>query len=132
MATKKINKKMIDHYLNLPWSYTIRQEIDGKNRYYIIRVNELPGVCTDAETIEEGMILIKEAIEGAIALYLKNGEVIPIPISKNQCKGNISYRTTPERHYFLMEIAQQRNVSMNKLLDIVVDEAIHHVNISMN
>lgn len=132
MATKKITKKMIEHYLNLPWTYTIKQEIDGDNRYYIIRVNELPGVCTDAETIEEGMKLIKEAIEGAVALYLKNGEPVPIPISKNQCKGNISYRTTQERHYFLMETAQQKNISMNKMLDMVVDDAIQHAHFFKN
>ena len=77
----KITKKQIDHYLNLPWSYTIEQEAREGKHYFIIRVNELPGICTDAETIEEGMELIKEAIEGAVVLYLKNGEEVPEPVS---------------------------------------------------
>src|SRR5436309_3034110 len=95
MATKK----NIKYYLNLNWSYTIEQESYKGKKYYIIRVNELPGVCTDSETIEEGMKLIKEAIEGAVRLYQKNREEIPEPIRKEEYKGNIAYRTTSERHY---------------------------------
>jgi predicted RNase H-like HicB family nuclease len=93
------NKKPLKYYLNLPWSFTIEQEGEKTNRYYIIRVNELPGICTDAETVEEGMELIKEAIEAAIKLYLKNGEAVPEPVKKSEFKGNIAYRTTSERHY---------------------------------
>lgn len=126
MAIKKITSKIIEAYLNLPWSYTIKQEKEGKQHYYIIYVNELPGVCTDAETIEEGMILIREAIEGAIVLYLKNNEPVPVPITREKCKGNISYRTSPERHCFLLGVAQQQHLSMNKVLDLVVDEAMKH------
>ena len=73
MATKK----EINHYLNLNWSYTIEQEVEKGKHFYIIRVNELPGICTDAETIEEGMKLIQEAIEAAVKLYMKNGEPVP-------------------------------------------------------
>ena len=50
-----IKKKNLSYYLNLNWSYTIEQETHNRKTYYIIRVNELPGVCTDAETIEEGV-----------------------------------------------------------------------------
>lgn len=64
------------------WSYTIEQASNERKGYYIIRVNELPGICTDAETIEEGMENIQEAIAGAIHLYLKNNEPIPEPNSK--------------------------------------------------
>ena len=38
------------------------------------------------------MELIKECIEGAVVLYLKNGEQVPEPIKKEDYKGNISYR----------------------------------------
>ncbi len=74
-----ITKKNIEYYLNLPWTYTIEQDEEKGRRFYIIRVNELPGICTDAKTIEEGMDNIKEAIEAAVRLYLKNGEEVPEP-----------------------------------------------------
>ncbi len=75
-------KKNLKYYLKLKWSYTIEPESEGDKDYYIIRVNELPGVCTDAETIGQGLKNIKEAIQAAIQLYLKNGEPIPEPIKK--------------------------------------------------
>src|SRR4051812_37035924 len=103
MATKK----NMDYYLNLNWSYTIEQETYKEQHYYIIRVNELPGICTDAETVEEGMRLIRECIEGAVRLYLKNGEEVPEPIKREDYKGNIAYKTTGERHYNVAKIAKK-------------------------
>lgn len=120
MATKK----NLNYYLNLKWSYTIEQESYKGNDYYIIRVNELPGICTDAETIEEGMKGIKEAIKGAIKLYLKNGEKIPEPINKDEFKGNIAYRTSSERHYYVAKIAKEAHKSISKTLDMLVDEGL--------
>jgi len=119
-------KKNLTYYMNLPWSYTIEQEEHKGKRYYIIRVNELPGICTDAETIEEGMKGIKEAIEGAILLYLKNREPIPEPIKKEDYKGNIAYRTTSERHYYLVKLAKDAHMSISKMLDMWVDAGIEH------
>ena len=54
-------------------------------------MNELPGICTDAETVEEGMKNIKEAIAGAVRLYLQNGEVVPEPIKKDEFKRKHRY-----------------------------------------
>jgi predicted RNase H-like HicB family nuclease len=125
MATKK----QIEHYLNLPWSYTIEQETHKRNHYFIIRVNELPGVCTDAETIEEGMQLIKEAIEGAVVLYLKNGEEVPQPIKKEDYKGNIAYRTTSERHYHVAKLARDTHKSISKTIDELIDTSLSHLRV---
>jgi predicted RNase H-like HicB family nuclease len=122
-------KKDVKYYLNLNWSYTIEQETHKGKHYYIIRVNELPGVCTDAETVEEGMKLIKEAIEGAVRLYLKNGEVVPEPIKKEDYKGNIAYRTTSERHYYVAKIAKEMHKSISKTLDELIDAGIEKLHV---
>lgn len=117
----------MNYYLNLKWSYNIEQEGEKGRRYYIIRVNELPGVCTDAETVEEGMKLIKEAIEGAITLYLKHGDKIPEPIQKSKFKGKIAYRTTSERHYNVARVAKSRHKSISKTLDDLVDAGLNTI-----
>ena len=122
-------KKNIRYYLNLNWSYTIEQESHKGRHYYIIRVNELPGVCTDAETVEEGMELIKEAIEGAIHLYLKNGEEVPEPIKKKDYKGNIAYRTTSERHYHVAKTAKAMHKSISKAIDELIDAGMEKLRI---
>ena len=113
--------KGLKHYLRLNWSYTIEQSFHKNKKFYIIRVNELPGVCTDAKTVEEGMKNIQDALAATIELYLEQGDEIPEPINKEDFKGNISYRTTSERHFFLAKLAQQRHISMNKALDLVFD-----------
>ena len=125
MATKKDVK----YYMGLNWSYTIEQEAHKGKRYYIIRVNELPGVCTDAETVEEGMREIREAIEGAVRLYLKNKELIPEPIKKAQFKGQIAYRTTSERHYHVAKAAKVMHKSISKAIDDLIDAGLDRLNI---
>ena len=126
MATKKDLK----YYLNLKWSYTIEQESSHGVDYYIIRVNELPGIRTDAKTIEDGMKDIKDAIKAAVKLYLKNGEPIPEPIRKEEFKGNIAYRTTSERHYYVAKIAKELHKSISKTIDELVDAGIEKMHLT--
>ena len=128
MATKKDVK----YYMSLNWSYTIEQETHKGKHYYIIRVNELPGVCTDAETVEEGMKEIKEAIEGAIRLYIKNKEPIPEPIKKEQFKGQIAYRTTSERHYHVAKAAHSLHKSISKTMDDLIDAGLEYLRVLPN
>ena len=123
-------KKDLKYYLGLNWSYTIEQDFYRRRKFYIIRVNELPGVCTDANTVEEGMQNIQDAIIATIELYLEQGDPIPEPINKTKFKGNIAYRTTSERHYYLAKLAQQKHVSMNKALDMVFDAGIQQLHAS--
>lgn len=125
-----VTKKDLKYYLELNWSYTIEQDVHQGKKFYIIRVNELPGVCTDAKTVEEGMRNIQDAIAGTIELYLEQGDPIPEPINKEKFKGNIAYRTTSERHYSLAKLAQYKHVSMNKALDMVFDVGIQHLGIA--
>jgi predicted RNase H-like HicB family nuclease len=119
-----VTKKDLKYYLNLNWSYTIQQSTQAGKKFFIIRINELPGVCTDAKTIEKGMKDIQEALAATIELYLEQGDCIPEPIQKEKYKGNLAYRTTSERHYHLARLAQQRHISMNKALDMIFDAGI--------
>jgi len=125
-VTAKGNSRDINYYLNLPWTYTVQIGHDNdKNIIYIICVNELPGICTDAPTVQEAMELIKDAMIGAFKLYMKHGEEIPEPINEEQFKGNIAYRTTNTRHYLIAKEAQKRDVSLSKALDELVDKALN-------
>ncbi len=117
MKTKKF-----DNYLNLAWTYTITQGVDGKNKkIYIVRVNELPGVCTDAPTIPKALELIKDAMLGAFELYQKHEQEIPVPIDEKKFKGEIAYRTTSGRHYLIAREAQRRGLSLSKVIDDLID-----------
>src|SRR5579872_768023 len=126
MATKKQYKKL-SYYLNLPWTYTVEQSKDeNNNKIYVVYVNELPGICTDAPSVDEAMKLIKEPISAAIEFYMENNQEIPEPISAEDYKGNISYRTTSRRHYLISKEAKKREVSLSQLIDNLVDNALTH------
>ena len=122
-------EKDLKYYLGLNWSYTIEQSSHKGKKIFIIHVNELPGVCTDAKTVEQGMKDIQEAITAAIELYLEQGDPIPEPIRKEEFRGNIAYRTTSERHYFLAKLALQKHLSMNKALDMIFDAGRRQLNV---
>jgi predicted RNase H-like HicB family nuclease len=121
MVTKKKTKNL-NYYLNLPWTYTIETEQDEKGKpIYIVHVNELEGIATDAPTIEEAMKLIKEVMETVFQMYLDNKEEIPEPKVLEQYKGNIAYRTSRTRHYSLVKAAQKKNISISQFIDKAVD-----------
>jgi predicted RNase H-like HicB family nuclease len=118
----KSKKKELDFYLNLPWTYTIEIDKDNKgHKIYIVSVNELNGIKTDALTLEEAMENIKEAMLATFELYIELGKEIPIPINEEEFKGNIAYRTSTKRHYLLAKEAKKRKLSLSRLLDEVVD-----------
>jgi predicted RNase H-like HicB family nuclease len=122
-----VTKKDLKYYLGLMWSYTVEQDEHNGKKFFIIRVNELPGVVSDGATMKEAEANVQEAIAAAIELYLDQGDTIPEPISKDKFKGNISYRTSSERHYNLAKIAGRLHLSMNKALDMVVDAGLKSV-----
>ena len=112
-----MKNKDIHYYLNLPWTYTIETCFDEKqNPMYVLRVNELPGVCTDAPTVAEGMELIKEAMTAAFRLYMKQKEEIPEPINPNEYAGNISIAPLVNDIIWLQK---KRSVNQNHLVKLL-------------
>lgn len=117
--------KDLNYYLNLNWRYIIETAKDENNKtYYIISVEELPGVMTDAYSVNEAMELIRDAMIGTFKLYLKHGEEIPKPIDEEKFKGKISYRTTPKRHYLISQEAKKHKLSLSEILDTFVDKGV--------
>ena len=121
------HKKDLDYYLNLPWTYTIETETYKNKSYYIIRVNELPGICTDHEDLNEGMEEIKDAIACAVEIYMERGEPVPEPVNRTQYKGKILYRTDSERHFLIAKVAKSMHKSMSKALDAIVDTGLKNL-----
>ncbi len=122
MAT---NKNDIKYYLDLPWTYTVRTAVEEGEKFYIVCVSELLGVCTDGATLDEAMKNIREAMSGAFELYLKHGDEIPVPVDEEAYKGNIAYRTSSKRHYLIAKEAERRGVSLSKTIDELVDATMH-------
>lgn len=128
-AKKQKHYNDITYYLNLPWTYTIETEIHKGSTYYIIRVNELPGICTDSECLDEGMKEIRSLIACAVEIYKEKGEPVPEPVSREKYKGKILYRTDSERHYLIARTAQMLHKSISKTLDTLIDRGLDQLNL---
>lgn len=126
MVTKKKINKDINYYLNLPWTYTVETAHERGQFFYIVRVNELPGVATDAATLPEAMELIKEVMVAAFELYMEDNEQIPEPEKQNYNKSRITYITTNKRQDQLLHEAQKRDLSLSEFLDSLVDKAFQN------
>lgn len=124
---KMKDNKDLEYYLNLPWTYTIETETHEGSSYYIIRVNELPGICTDSQNLNEGMQEIKELIACAVGIYKERGQPVPEPIARDQYKGKILYRTDSERHYLIARTAQMMHKSISKTLDTIIDKGMENL-----
>ena len=124
---KMTDNKELDYYLNLPWTYTIETEIHEESSYYVIRVNELPGICTDSESLDEGMSEIKSLIACAVEIYQEKGEPVPEPVDRDHFKGKILYRTNSERHYLIAKTAQRMHKSISKTLDALIDKGLENL-----
>jgi antitoxin HicB len=114
--------KTLDYYLGLPWSYTIERR-DDAGIYYFARVNEL-NCFSDGATPEEAVRNIADALKLHLESAIEDGAEIPEPVRPEDYKGQIAYRTKPEKHYKLAKEAQRRKVSINKLIDEAVDNIL--------
>ena len=122
MAIKK--NKDLKYYLSLPWNYNITTTTEDGERLYIIRVNELPGICSDAPTIAEALENIKEAMAAIFEMYLEKGKEIPEPVDQEAYKGKIAYRTTSKRHSLIARVALTKCVSLSEIIDECIDQAL--------
>lgn len=115
-------KKDMNYYLNLPWTYRI--EWSDVDKCFLGSIVELEENMTDGKTPEEVFNNLKDALRSYMSSRLKYGDEIPEPVKLSNYKGNITYRTSPEKHYKLAKKAAAKGKSINKLLDELVDKEV--------
>jgi predicted RNase H-like HicB family nuclease len=114
--------KDLAYYLALPWSFNVEKRNDA-GEYYFARVNELK-CFSEGKTAEEAMGNIMEALRLHIEASIEEGTPIQEPPKPEDFKGQIAYRTKPEKHYQIAKEANRRNISINKLIDQAVDSLL--------
>jgi antitoxin HicB len=94
-----MTKKDLNYFLELPYTYIIEwSDIDG---CFLGSIVELERNMTCGKTHEEVLSNLKEALSSYIVTSLENNMEIPEPLKIKDFKGNITYRTSKERHYQL-------------------------------
>ena len=117
-----MTKKNLDYYLNLPYSYIIEwSEVDD---CFLGSIIELERNMTFGKTREEVLSNLKEALASYVATSLAHNMEIPEPLKIKDFKGNITYRTSKERHYQLAKQAKLYGKSINSFIEEAIEEKL--------
>jgi len=115
-------KKDLDYYLNLPYSYII--EWSDVDNCFLGSIVELERNMTCGQTCEEVLSNLKEALASYVTTSLAHNMDIPEPLKIKDFKGNITYRTSKERHYQLAKQAKLYGKSINSFIEEAIDEKL--------
>ena len=115
-------KKNLDYYLNLPYTYII--EWSDIDECFLGSIAELERNMTCGQTREEVVSNLREAIISYVTTSLKNNMEIPEPLKIKDFRGNITYRTSKERHYQLAKQAKLYGKSINAFIDDTIAEKL--------
>jgi len=123
-----MNKKNLNYYLNLPYSYII--DWSAADNCFLGSIVELERNMTCGQTREEVLSNLKEALISYVTTSLNNDIEIPEPLKIDDFKGNITYRTSKERHYKLAKQAKLYGKSINAFIDEAIREKLNETALS--
>jgi len=96
-------------------------EWDDDDQIWVVIFPELPGCSTHGKTIEEAV----QNADDALKLYLESlaarGIQAPEPVSTLKASGKFMVRTNPELHKRLLVMASNKEKSMNKLVEEILE-----------
>ena len=117
-----MTRKKLNYYLNLPYTYII--EWSDLDDCFLGSIVELERNMTSGKTREEVLSNLKDALIAYVTTSLENNMEIPEPLKIEDFKGNISYRTSKERHYQLAKQAKLYGKSINAFIDEAISEKL--------
>ena len=104
--------KDLNYYLSLP--YRVEIVPDEAEGGYALHCPELPGCMTCADTVEEGMALLRDAKESYFAACLEDGITIPEPSRLEDYSGQFKLRIPRSLHRALSLKSSEEGISMNQ------------------
>ena len=117
-----MTKKNLDYYINLPYTFIIDwSDVDG---CFLGSIVELERNMTCGQSREEVLSNLKEALVSYVTTSLDNNMEIPEPFKIKDFRGNITYRTSQERHYRLAKQAKLYGKSINTFIDEAIGEKL--------
>lgn len=114
-------EKNLEYYLQLPYTFELVKDPDDP---WFIQVKELPGCMSHGDTPEEAVAMIREAMEGWIALTLDLGRPVPEPEPPDDYSGKFVVRIPRSLHRKLAEQAERDEVSLNTFVTAALAEAV--------
>ena len=113
--------KTVEDHLRLPYTIQLRQYEDGT---FFAEVAELPGCMTEADTAQEALEMIRDAMAGWIEVALSEGLPIPEPASEAEYSGRFLVRAPKSLHRDLVRRAQAEGASLNQFVVTTLSRAL--------
>lgn len=117
----KTMARTVEDYLSLPYTIQLRQYEDGT---FFAEVAELPGCMTEADTAEEAVEMIRDAMAGWIEVALSEGLPIPEPAAEPAYSGRFLVRTPKSLHRDLVRRARAEGASLNQFVVTTLSRAL--------
>ena len=114
-------EKDVNYYMNLPYTIVLKKYPDGS---YFAEIKELPGCMTEADSKEEVLAMIDDAMRGWIEITIQDDRPIPEPVEENY-SGRILLRTPKSLHKSLLDKAKNEGVSLNQYLVYQLSKSIN-------
>lgn len=104
----------VKDYMDLPYTRMIKEINDESGRYFYGCILELDGCQSTAETLDELMDSLNEAMEGYLEVKLEKQMPIPLPQQDADYSGKFVLRLPKTLHRRLSIEASKEGVSLNQ------------------
>ncbi len=96
--------------------YTYRVSWSDEDQEFVGTCLELPSLSGLAKTQAGALQEITEVVEESVKSLIEEGSHPPEPLATQEYKGNLTLRTTPEKHRELAIRAAESKVSINQYI----------------
>ena len=114
-------KKILEYYLQLPYTITLKRGTGDGEEYWVARIVELPHCMTHGSTPEEALRDIEDAKKEWIESNLEDGLPIPEP---SKYTGQYHLRMPPSLHEALTLKSESEDVSLNQYIVTVLARVV--------
>ncbi|MGZ3769320.1 MAG: type II toxin-antitoxin system HicB family antitoxin [Bdellovibrio sp.] len=96
--------------------YSYRAEWSEEDGVFIAWAIEVPSIKAHASTPEDAIKEVKTPLKETLKWMNEEGQDLPEPIAIHSFKGNLTLRTTPEKHREIALRAAESGVSINQYI----------------
>ncbi|SRR5260221_4168684 len=118
-----MSDRKVEEYLALPYHIEVVYDASGEAPGWFARVVELPGCMTQAESREEVLAMIQDAMRAWIEVRVEDGQPIPQPLTDETYSGKFVVRVPRSLHRQLVEAAERDGVSLNAFVNVALARA---------
>lgn len=120
-----MSEKSVEYYLDLPYTIELVNDTsDPGNPVWFAAVRELRGCMTEADSFDEAVRQIRDAMQVWITDAIESGDEVPEPKDEAAFSGKFSVRLPKSLHRDLVHRAEREGVSLNQYITSALSRAV--------